>query len=270
MSQGGKILAEVAANHNGDRGLMREMVEAAAKAGADVVKFQSFRADTLSPSWPDYDRAKAYYAQRELSLDDHLWLMGLCQQNGVEFLTTVFDVETAKALRELPLLRIKVGSADMTSWDLLTVCLEQWEHVIISTGMHTLDEVRLLQGFLGGEAARCTILHCVSLYPTPPESVNMLRMNLLSRMFPAVGFSDHTLGTDAAKLALSLGAACVEKHFTTDRNLPGKDQAISKTPEEIAEIVRFRNAVGTMMFAQSRRECDDLEARRYIGRFSGA
>lgn len=261
-----KIIADACANHCGERRMMDEMIQKAALAGVDVIKFQSFKADKLRKDWPDYENAYAYYKKHELSEDDHHWLIQQCKIYGIEFLTTVFDLETVDFLAGLGLDRVKIASSDCNNWPLIDKCLDRFEHVIISTGMHSSTEIRQLAGFLGSRLEKVTVMHCVSLYPTPPDRVNMMRVAWLMQMFPSVGFSDHTLGTDAGKLAISLGVACVEKHFSLDRTFPGNDQAMSATIDEFVELVDWRDKIQMMMFCPE--NLPDGEARRYIGKWA--
>jgi len=236
-----RIIAEVGANHGGDLGLAFEMIVAAAEAGADFVKFQSWRVDTLRPG----DPARERHAPAELSDDDHVKLMEECDRCGIAFLTTCFDHARADFLAGLGLTHIKVASPDVGSSRMLGVLAERFPHLLVSTGMATDEEVIAAAETLTGKDF--TLLHCVSLYPTPTERVNLARMGWLRTLAPSVGFSDHTMGTAAPKLAIALGAEYVEKHFTIDRGLPGKDQAVSALPFEIREIVACAEAVETMM-----------------------
>jgi len=258
------LIADIGANHCGDRKLMEKMVKTAAKIGIDVCKFQSWRADKLRKDWPDYENAYKYYKERELSEDDHVFLMETCEKHGIEFLTTVFDLDTVDFLASLGLRRIKIASPDANSWRLIDKCMVNFDHVIISLGMHTPEEVGQLAEFLGDRRDRVTVMHCVSLYPTPPDKLNMIRLAALMQVFPSVGFSDHTLGTDAGKLALCLGVSALEKHFTLDRHLPGKDQEMSALPREFKELVEWREKVRQMMYNPGNH---DLGARKYIGRW---
>jgi sialic acid synthase SpsE len=236
-----QVIAEVGANHGGDMKLAFEMIAAAAEAGASYVKFQSWRVDTLDPDNPAYER----HAKAQLTDDDHFALKEECDRQGVTFLTTCFDRGRAEFLATLGLETIKVASPDVGSVGMLKALAERFPHLIVSTGMAPDEEVEAAAAALEGHDF--TFLHCVSLYPTPLERVNMERMHWLATFTDSVGFSDHTMGTVAPKLAIAQGAAFVEKHFTTDRNLPGKDQAVSALPFEIREIVAYAEAVETMM-----------------------
>jgi len=265
-----KIIADCCSNHCGDRKTMEKMVRAAKIAGVDAVKFQSFKADMLRKDWPDYENEYKYYKKHELSEDDHYFLLNLCEKLKIEFLTAVFDLETVNFLRKLGLKRVKIASPDCNNWALIDACLEKFDHVIISTGMHSSEEVLELARYLETKRAKykVTALHCISLYPTPLDKINMLRMAWLMKLFTSVGFSDHTLGTVAGKIALSLGAACVEKHFSLDRTMPGKDQKMSATVDELKELVDWREKVQKVMYCPE--EFVDKEARRYIGKWSNA
>ncbi len=236
-----KIIAEVGANHNGDIELAKTMIQTAAACGVDYVKFQSWQADRLKPGDPNYDRHK----KAELSDDDHRVLIAECRKNNVKFLTTCFDWQRIEFLASLGLDTIKIASPDLTSARMIQMLRQHFKHLIVSTGMSTVDEVRATANLLKGTSF--TLLHCVSLYPTPPERVNLARMDWLKQFTPSVGYSDHTMGTKAALLAIGRGAAFIEKHFTSDRNLPGKDQQISGIPSEFTEICDFARAAEVMI-----------------------
>lgn len=235
-----QIIFEVGANHNGDLGLAKAMIQAAAELGADYVKFQSWQAKNLRPGHPDYERHK----RAELPDEAHHVLLEECRQRGIGFLTTCFDVGRVDFLASLGLETIKVASPDVASRRMIRLLRERFKHLIISTGMAEAHEVAETGQMLQGSSF--TFMHCVSLYPTPPDRVNMARMDWLRQFTPSVGYSDHTLGTAAAKLAIAGGAAYVEKHFTLSRCLPGKDQGISAEPAEVREIVAFAREVARM------------------------
>jgi len=259
------LIAEACANHGGSLDTMKQMASTAAECGADVIKFQSWRADKLSPTWPNYESEYQYYKQHELSYKDHESLLKHCENNGIEFLTTIFDLDTVDFLASLGLERVKIASSDCNSWKLIEKCLANFDHVIISTGMHSGEEIMELAKFLGTEAARCTIMHCVSLYPCPLEKANLLRIAALNKFFPSVGYSDHTVGTDVAKVALALGVAALEKHFMLDMETPSRDWAVSIDPAQFHELSRYRETIQKMMYSEN--AIPDQEARRYIGKW---
>lgn len=239
-----RIIADMSSNHMGNMAIAEAMISAAAHAGVDTVKFQSWQARKLRADFPDYRATFARHCLSELSDEDHHLLIKVCRDKGVEFLTTCFDLERVDFLAALGLKSIKVASPDCTSFRLLDRLMERFEHIIISTGMATDQEVERMIEHTRGH--KVTVLHCVSLYPTPLDRVNLERMNWLRSLGVQVGFSDHTLGVEASMLAIGMGAEIVEKHFTLSRNLPGKDQAMSSTPEEFARLVEWAALVEKM------------------------
>lgn len=225
--------------------LAKAMIRSAAEIRIDTVKFQSWQARKLRNNFPDYDATYARHKKTELSDEDHKRLIKICEEVGVNFLTTCFDTERAEFLASLGLERIKVASPDCANFRLLDVLMDNFKQLIISTGMSTDDEVLQMIEYLRGRDV--VILHCVSLYPTPINSVNVSRIFWLREQGVRVGFSDHSLGTEAAKLAIALGAEIVEKHFTLSRHLPGKDQMMSTTLEGFQEIVTWTRLVPEIM-----------------------
>ena len=258
-----QIIAEVGANHGGDIELAIKMIEAAAQAGADWVKFQSWQAKNLKPGDPNFER----HTKAELSDDAHYRLIRACEANRVKFLTTCFDIGRVEFLAGLGIKTIKIASPDSGSHSMIRKLRERFEHLIISTGMSYDEEIQQTAELLGKTSY--TFLHCVSLYPTPLERVNLARMDWLRQFTPSVGFSDHTMGTSAGKLAIARGAVYLEKHFTLSRELPGKDQAISAEPHEIRELAEYTRQVEQIMGEQ----CPGLSAKEvelrgiYIGKW---
>lgn len=270
------VIAEAGVNHNGDAGRAMALVDAAADAGADAVKFQTFRADTLATA----AAPKAVYQERqtgkaesqlamlrrlELSHDAHRDLAARCHARGLTFLSTPFDeasLDFLAADMRLPL--IKIGSGDLTNAPLLLAAARHDLPVILSTGMSDLDEVASALGALSfgyGEPAaaqpgvaafqtaltrhqallaqRVVLLHCTTEYPAPLADANLRAMHTLATRFGLpVGFSDHTQGITAAIAAVACGARVIEKHFTLDRALPGPDHKASLEPAELVAMVQ--------------------------------
>lgn len=244
------IIAEAGVNHNGDLDLARRMIDAAASAGADAVKFQTFSAERIaSPNAP-----KAEYQKRsgggeqsqfemlkalELTPDDHRALMDHCRGAGVIFLSSPFDEQSADLLAELGVAGYKIPSGELTNWPYLAHVAAKGKPMIVSTGMADLNEVAAALAVI--EAAGdppLALLHCVSAYPADPAGVNLRAMLALEGEFGRpVGFSDHTQGLAVALAAAALGATVIEKHFTLDRSLPGPDQTASIEPDQLAELV---------------------------------
>jgi N-acetylneuraminate synthase/N,N'-diacetyllegionaminate synthase len=243
------IIAEAGVNHNGDPDLARQLVDAAADAGADCVKFQTFDAARLVSR----DARKAEYQQRtsgaeesqfdmlkrlELPLNAYHELLERCQQRGIEFLSTPFDEQAADFLAELGVKRFKVPSGEITNHRFLRHLATNGLPIICSTGMATLGEVEAaLAAIESGGRCEVTLLHCVSNYPAAPETSNLRAMETMARAFGVpVGFSDHTMGIAVSTAAVALGATVIEKHLTLDRGLPGPDHAASALPEEFKAL----------------------------------
>lgn len=245
------VIAEAGVNHNGDLRTAKKLVDAAAEAGADAVKFQTFRAQELvSASTP-----KAKYQEqgtsagesqfemiRKLELSDsaHAELVERCKEKGIIFLSTAFDAESADLLESFSMPAYKVPSGEITNWPFLEHLASKNKPIILSTGMSDLGEVEdAVKVLRSANCAGLVILHCTSSYPTPPESVNLRAMQTIADNFQTpVGLSDHTMGIEIAFAATALGASVIEKHFTIDRSLPGPDHKASLEPGELRSLVQ--------------------------------
>lgn len=273
------VIAEAGVNHNGDLALALELVEIAARAGADAVKFQTFDAARLVTS----DAPKAEYQAKttgtdesqyemlrrlELSLDDHRALIERCEQRGVLFLSTPFDEESADMLDALNVSAFKTPSGELTNLPYLQHVARKGKPMIVSTGMATLGEVEeAIDAIAEGQGDQVVLLHCVSNYPADPATVNLRAMETLSRAFgvPA-GYSDHTNGLEIAFASVALGASVIEKHFTIDRTMPGPDHPASLEPDELASLVRgirsIESALGDGRKFPSPQELDTARVAR--------
>ena len=229
-----RLIAEIGANHMGDMSIAKAMIDAAADAGADTVKFQSWRAEKLTRDFINYDKTLIRHQQTELSNKQHIELIEYCNKKNLNFLTTCFDYERIDFLRSLDLDEIKVASPDCGSIKMIEKLMKNFPRLIISTGMTLNNEIiKTIDATRGHDVV---FLHCISLYPTPPNQVNLSRMDWLKDQGVRVGFSDHTMGAKAAMLAIARGAELIEKHFTLSQQLPGKDQEISGDPSVFEEI----------------------------------
>ena len=271
-----QVIAEAGVNHNGQRDLAFALVDAAAAAGADVVKFQTFDAAKLTArSAPKADYQKLTTDARESQLDMlrklelprewHFDLQAHARSLGIEFLSTAFDADSLDFLGSLDMPQLKIPSGEVTNAPLVWKFAATGKPLILSTGMATLAEVEMalavIAHALGGCAEpasldevwrgwsrleararlreRVTLLHCTSRYPTPFSEVNLLAMDTLRAAFGLdVGYSDHTEGTAIPLAAVARGARVIEKHFTLDRGLPGPDHKASLEPVEFARMVR--------------------------------
>lgn len=252
------IIAEAGVNHNGDITIAKKLIDAAANAEVDYVKFQTFKAETIvSPT-----AKKATYQTKnvndgsdsqfqmlkklELSHEDHLILIEYCSQKNIKFFSTAFDVDGVHYLDTLGIDRFKIPSGEMTNFPYLRAVAQKNKPIILSTGMGALGEIEEALAVLlqhGAEREDITILHCNTEYPTPMEDVNLMAMITIGQAFGVkIGYSDHTLGIEVPIAATALGATVIEKHFTLDRNLPGPDHKASLEPEELkAMVIAIRN-----------------------------
>lgn len=247
------IIAEIGVNHGGDIDLACRMIAEASRAGADYVKFQTFKAENLVCA----DARRASYQERncggnetqlemlkklELGPEAFPLLSRQCAACGVGFLSSPFDTESIGLLSPLGMDYWKIPSGEITNLPLLEAIGSQGGKVILSTGMSTIEEIRQALCVLenSGTLRRdITLLHCNTQYPTPASDVNLLAMEALRELHcGAVGFSDHTAGIYAPVAAVALGASMIEKHFTLDKSLPGPDHKASASPEEFADMVR--------------------------------
>ena len=246
------IIAEAGVNHNGDINLARKLIDVAANAGVNRVKFQTFSADkvvTTHASKADYqnqttDAGESQHAmirKLELTRDMHETLIEHCRSQGVQFFSTGFDLESIDLLVELGLDNFKIPSGEITNLPYLRHVGQLGKPVILSTGMATLNEIEAALGVLeqAGTSRNCiTVLHCNTGYPTPMVDVNLQAMLTIRDTFGVqVGYSDHTLGIEVAIAAVALGAKVIEKHITLDRSMPGPDHKASLEPDELKSMV---------------------------------
>lgn len=248
------VIAEIGVNHNGSLDIARQLIDIAADAGADAVKIQTFKAESLivegtktvayqqknSTEGDQYKLLKSL----ELSQSDHYELVSYCLQRGIEFMSTGFDLESLRFLVELGIKRIKIPSGEITNSQLVEMAATTGLPLIVSTGMATLEEVAecidLIRSVwqlrrLGGELC---ILHCTSAYPTQLPDVNLRAMRTMhDQLGEAVGYSDHTEGIFVPPLAVAAGAKVIEKHITLDRTMAGPDHAASIEPHELSQMI---------------------------------
>jgi N,N'-diacetyllegionaminate synthase len=260
-----RIIAEVTSNHGGDMGLAREFIARGAAAGADYIKFQSWRAATVREGATDPQYG--WFVQSELSDAAHGELIDECRRHGVGFMTTCFDIGRVEFLASLGMDVIKVGSPDLTSRRMLEALRARFPHVIVSTGVG--DDAEVAQAAKWLEGGLFTFLHCVSLYPMPPEQAHLQRMQWLRQFTPSVGWSDHAVGLDVAKMAIAGGASFVEKHFCLGRGGPGRAMAWDATPDEIAELVAYAKRAEEIRGTDAAPHSPELAAAkaRFIGRW---
>lgn len=249
------VIAEIGMNHGGDMGLAEEMIAAAASAGADAVKFQSFRTDRLVVrSAPHY----ALVADSEIAEADHERLIAAAERHGVHFLSTAFDVDGVAMLAGMGVPALKLASMSLNDLPLLRAAAATGLPLLLSTGMGTAGEIATaLDTVRAADGGPVVLLHCVSQYPTPPEHANLRTISLLQQRFgPLAGYSDHVVGPDACVAAVALGAVVVEKHFISSYDVPGIDREISADTAQMAAMIRsmrtVQTALGTAALAEDR------------------
>lgn len=245
------IIAEAGVNHNGDINLAKKLIEQAAKAGADVVKFQTFKANScvsVSAKKAKYqlettakEESQLEMIQKlELSYESHFELMKHCKKHDITFLSTPFDLESVEFLRGLDLPYFKIPSGEITNLPYLKAVAKCKKRVLLSTGMANLGEIEAAFTILRKNGTRnITLLHCNTEYPTPFEDVNLNALKTLKEAFKLeVGYSDHTEGIVASLGAVALGAVVIEKHFTLDKTMEGPDHRASLEFEELRALCK--------------------------------
>lgn len=250
------VIAEAGVNHNGSLERALRLVDAAADAGADIVKFQTFKAEeVVSPVAPkaEYQVQTTGSSESQLEMVKKLELPGEafrvieqhCRERGIVFLSTPFDKGSADLLERLGVVAFKIGSGELTNLPFLSYVAAKGRPLILSTGMSNLHEVGAAVETVRAAGNRgLVILHCVSNYPAVPSSANLRVMKTLEDEFGVpVGYSDHTEGITIPLAAVALGACIIEKHFTLDRNLPGPDHRASLEPGELQAMVGGIRAV---------------------------
>lgn len=300
------IIAEAGVNHNGSLDRALEMVNAASDAGADMIKFQTFKPELLvskNAEKADYQKDTTGTAESqlemvqkyELSREAHEIIASHCREAGIEFFSTPFDLPSVDLLADLGVRRLKIPSGEITNWPLIYKVGTTGKPVVMSTGMSVIDEIRDALGvyLLGALAPRAIpgrevleaiyasregrlylrenmiLLHCTTQYPAPYEDVNLLAMEVLKDEFGLpVGYSDHTQGIAVSIAAAARGAAVIEKHFTLDRNLPGPDHRASLEPDELGALVSSVRIVEKSLGERMKRAAPSEESNRIIARKS--
>jgi N-acetylneuraminate synthase len=256
------VIAEVGVNHNGSMEIAKKLVDAAVAAGADAVKFQTFKTEKLVTK----NAQKAEYQKQntknngtqfemlkklELSYEDHIKIYNYCSKKNIMFLSTPFDFESADLLEKLGVKMYKISSGDVTNLPLLKYIASKKKTMILSTGMSNLGEIEEAVDSIKAEGNdEIILMHCTSNYPARYEDVNLKAINTLKNSFYLpVGYSDHTPGIEIPIAAAALGACVIEKHFTLDKSMEGPDHKASLNPHELTEMVKsirnIESAIGS-------------------------
>lgn len=244
------IIAEAGVNHNGDLELAKKLVDAAVEAGADVVKFQTFKAEKLvckNAEKADYQKETTDTSESqfemlkklELTEEMHTQLLSYCKEKGILFLSTPFDVESVDYLTGLGMDIMKIPSGEITNYPYLRKVAQTGKKIILSTGMSDIEEVKAAVAVLKEYGSKdIAVLHCNTEYPTPYADVNLNAMLVLrDELGIEIGYSDHTQGIEIPIAAVAMGAKIIEKHFTLDKTMDGPDHKASLEPHELKEMV---------------------------------
>ncbi len=276
------IIAEAGVNHNGSIELAKQLIDVAVEAGVDAVKFQTFKAEKLvskNAGKADYQKENMRESddsqfnmlkKLELDLDTHNELISYCNSKNIMFLSTPFDHDSIDMLNELQLPIFKIPSGEITNLPYLRHIGSLQKEVILSTGMADMGEIEDALDVLlkaGTSKEKITILHANTMYPTPMEDVNLKAMVTIGNAFDiAYGYSDHTLGIEVDIAAVAMGASCIEKHFTLDKDMEGPDHKASLEPNELIAMVKsIRNielALGSKVKKPSKSETPNIEVAR--------
>jgi len=256
------IIAEAGVNHNGDMELAKKLVDAAADAGADYVKFQTYKTDALLLETAE----KAGYQKKimgesenqyemlkklELCENNHVVLIEHCESRNVKFLSSPFDLDSIDLIAKLNLDFIKVPSGEITNFPYIRKVGGAGKKILLSTGMSNLGEIEAALNLMvdsGADMDQISVMHCNTEYPTPPKDANLRAISTIQNAFNVkVGYSDHTLGVEAAIAAVSMGATVIEKHITLDKNMSGPDHMASMDPEDFKQFVQCIHNVEAML-----------------------
>lgn len=263
-----EVIAEIGWNHMGDMNLAESMIKSASESGATYAKFQTWSTKRLKRGEWDHDGRREIYEKAELSIDDHIFLIKKCQDYGIKFLSSCFSLEDAQILKSLGQKEIKIPSMEVRNHELLKYCVEFFDHLYISTG--TADESDLIKLKKLLYKGTHTIMHCVSSYPCDPQNANLPRIDLLHKMFDRVGYSDHVLGIDASIASLEYKTRYIEKHFTINQDLPGRDNKFAILPNDLKTLTQYikNRELLTIDHGISFQKCEEVTRSEYSGRFS--
>lgn len=271
------VIAEVGGNHNGDIDKALELVSSAASAGADAVKFQTYKAENLVlPSLKPLSHVRSSYASQfdrfkslELTNDDYLKIVSLCQQLGIDFMTTPFDMDALiKFSPQMP--AIKIASGDLTYKQLVEKAAALNKPVILSTGMANVEEIDNALAWVHRYTSQIVLMHCVSIYPCPDHHANLNSIQMMLEKWGGecvIGYSDHTIGSSACLAAVALGARVIEKHFTFDKNQKIGDHNHSLTQYELEDLIKQIRSINLQLgFADKKISEKEIDMRNWMRR----
>ena len=242
-----KIIAEIGWNFLGDLSLAKRMIQDAKKSGADIAKFQYWNPETLKAGAWDEDGRREIYNKAALDEDKILELKNFCINENIDSLFSVFTLKEAEKLKKLGERHIKIPSHEIGNSELIQYAANNFEFVYLSTGASKQEEVESASNLLAESSCAYNLMHCVSSYPCDVASSNMPRLNWLKQLHTGVGLSDHTQSTLTPALAVAMGATVIEKHFTSDNELEGRDNKFALNPQKFKEMVDLIHEAYTSM-----------------------
>jgi N,N'-diacetyllegionaminate synthase len=263
------VIAEIGWNHMGDMNLAKQMIVEAANNGATHAKFQSWSVSKLKPGSWDTDGRREIYEKAELTLQDHLYLKRICDENGIEFMSSVFSLRDVELYKNVTTKCVKIPSFESRNYPLIKKCMEIFDKVFISVGTTTWQEVKQLSKVV--DINKTCVMHCVSTYPLDPRNANICKLKELNRLFKWTGYSDHMQGVESAKVALEFKIHAIEKHFTVDTTLPGRDNKFAILPNQLKDLSDYIKLRDEMMIDRGLdlQEVEMDSRINYSGRFDG-
>tara|TARA_B100000287_G_scaffold320339_1_gene304248 strand:- start:238 stop:1038 length:801 start_codon:yes stop_codon:yes gene_type:complete len=264
-----KLIAEIGWNHMGDMVLAKDMITAAKESGCDFAKFQTWSVSRLKRGSWDTDGRREIYEKAELDFDKHLDLKNYCDEIGIGFMSSVFSIQDAELLKNVVTDYVKIPSFESRNRDLIHYCWDNFDKLLISTGTSTWKEIQ--NSVKDMDYDRYSLLHCVSSYPCNYDIVNLPRINDLKVLSKSVGFSDHTHGIESSIISLGYGVDYIEKHFTIDNDLPGRDNKFAVLPEDMKKLSECIKISDKIMESKGYdfQECELDSRNNYTGRFNG-
>jgi sialic acid synthase SpsE len=229
-----KLIAEIGWNHMGSISLAEKMIKAAKKSGADFAKFQTWSVDNLKPGPWDKDGRRQIYEKAELSKEDYSKIQKICKKNKIKFLTSLFNHKDYELIKHLKSDTIKIPSPENRNVNLLKFVSKKFKNILLSTGAAKINEIKKSVKYLNKN--HVTVMHCVSSYPCNDENVNLSRISKLKGIGNDLGLSDHSIDILSCTLSLSLGISLIEKHFTIDNKLPGRDNKFAILPSQFLKL----------------------------------
>ncbi|MAM04797.1 MAG: hypothetical protein CMD06_02435, partial [Flavobacteriales bacterium] len=264
-----KVIAEIGWNHCGDMDIAKKMIESAQSSGANYAKFQTWSTKRLKSGEWDSDGRREIYQKAELSKEDHLKLKSFCENLNIEFLSSAFSVPDAELLVEIGCSAVKIPSFESRNKELIAYCNENFSTIIMSCGTSTFDEIEESVGLIN--KADLYLMHCVSVYPGEYNEANLPKMNELKKLCNKVGLSDHIEGVESSKIAIGEGAVILEKHFTIDNDLPGRDNKFAILPKQLKDLTDYIKNRSLMLenLGLGFNDKENNSRLNYTGRFNG-